>query len=128
MVQQKFWLTGRLSSSGNTVEDTESENETFPADDAEPVADVFAALSDPLRVEIIRALAAHQREVIDEDGAAFSTLRKAVGTVDSGRFRYISTTYVVASSKKPIVATSLLTPARKSSMQSSLGRTLTEPN
>ena len=61
-----------------------------PADraDRQPAADAFAALSDPLRVDIIRALAAHTRANPETPTARFSTLRTAVGDVDSGRFRY----------------------------------------
>ena len=52
-----------------------------------PPADAFAALSDPLRLDIIRALAdCHQAN--PETPVRFSTLRKAVGDIDSGRFRY----------------------------------------
>lgn len=49
---------------------------------AEP-ADAFAALADPMRVDILRAL-------WDADGneATFSELREAVGVSDSGRFNY----------------------------------------
>lgn len=49
---------------------------------AEP-AEAFAALSDPMRVDILRAL-------WDAEGneATFSELREAVGVTDSGRFNY----------------------------------------
>lgn len=74
----------QLFGSGNTVADTNTGTETVPTTNSEPVADVFAALSDPLRIEIIRALSDHHREASRRDEIAFSTVRKAVGTVDSG--------------------------------------------
>jgi DNA-binding transcriptional ArsR family regulator len=50
-------------------------------------ADAFAALSDPLRVDVLRELSAHRRETGGEV-AGFADLRKRVGVRDSGRFRY----------------------------------------
>jgi len=64
----------------------EAAPETDGVDGAEPAA-AFAALSDPLRVEILRALNAHRRET-GEHVAGFAALRKRVGVRDSGRFRY----------------------------------------
>lgn len=46
-------------------------------------ADAFAALSDPTRVEILRALWES-----DDDAVSFSELRAAVGARDSGGFNY----------------------------------------
>ena len=75
---------------------------TAPGDDAEAAdasgdeesdarqtdpAVAFAALSDPLRVDILRELSAHRRETGGEV-AGFADLRKRVGVRDSGRFRY----------------------------------------
>ena len=57
------------------------------AADADP-ADAFDALSDPLRVDILRALAAHHRETGDGSPIGFADLRRRVGVRDSGRFRY----------------------------------------
>lgn len=51
--------------------------------DATDHADAFAALSDPTRVAILRALWEHE-----ESAVSFSALRAAVGTEDSGRFNY----------------------------------------
>lgn len=70
---------------GDDPRQEESPEETI---DHRPAADTFAALSDPLRVEIIQALASHHRENPETPATQFSTLRKAVGDVDSGRFRY----------------------------------------
>lgn len=50
-------------------------------------AEAFAALSDPLRVDILRALAANHRESGPEP-VGFADLRKRVEVRDSGRFRY----------------------------------------
>ncbi|WP_327050700.1 winged helix-turn-helix domain-containing protein [Halomicrococcus gelatinilyticus] len=50
-------------------------------------ADAFAALSDPLRVDILRELSAHRRTT-GEEVTGFADLRKGVGVRDSGRFRY----------------------------------------
>lgn len=50
-------------------------------------AEAFAALSDPLRVDILRELATAHRESAAEP-VGFADLRKRVGVRDSGRFRY----------------------------------------
>ncbi|MFC7140691.1 winged helix-turn-helix domain-containing protein [Halosimplex aquaticum] len=50
-------------------------------------SEAFAALSDPLRVDILRALAAFHRESAPEP-VGFADLRKRVDVRDSGRFRY----------------------------------------
>ncbi|WP_459193317.1 winged helix-turn-helix domain-containing protein [Halosimplex sp. J119] len=50
-------------------------------------AEAFAALSDPLRVDILRALAGFHRESAAES-VGFADLRKRVDVRDSGRFRY----------------------------------------
>ena len=58
------------------------------ADDAsDRRADAFAALSDPLRVEILQGLSAHTRTTGDPI-IGFAELRKRVDGRDSGRFRY----------------------------------------
>ncbi|ELZ29146.1 hypothetical protein C475_02979 [Halosimplex carlsbadense 2-9-1] len=50
-------------------------------------SEAFAALSDPLRVDILRELAsAHRERAVEPMG--FADLRKRVGVRDSGRFRY----------------------------------------
>ncbi|WP_246308356.1 winged helix-turn-helix domain-containing protein [Halosimplex rubrum] len=50
-------------------------------------SEAFAALSDPLRVDILRELAtAHREPGVETVG--FADLRKRVGVRDSGRFRY----------------------------------------
>lgn len=61
-----------------------------PVDDAGDVdpADAFGALSDSLRVDILRALAAHHRETRGRNVLGFADLRRRVGVRDSGRFRY----------------------------------------
>lgn len=51
-------------------------------------ADAFGALSDPLRVDVLRALADHHRETGGADPVGFANLRRRVGVRDSGRFRY----------------------------------------
>lgn len=51
-------------------------------------ADAFGALSDPLRVEVLRALLAHHRETGPRTPAGFADLRRRVDVRDSGRFRY----------------------------------------
>ncbi len=50
-------------------------------------SEAFAALSDPLRVDILRELSAHHR-TNEEDAMGFADLRRGVGVRDSGRFRY----------------------------------------
>ncbi|MFC5972158.1 winged helix-turn-helix domain-containing protein [Halomarina salina] len=47
----------------------------------------FAAVADPTRVDVLRALAEHVRET-GEQVCRFSTLRKRAGVEDPGRFRY----------------------------------------
>ena len=51
-------------------------------------ADAFGALSDPVRVGIVRALTEHGRESWPPTGLGFADLRRRVGVEDSGRFRY----------------------------------------
>lgn len=51
-------------------------------------ADAFGALSDPLRVDILRALGGYHRETEYEKSIGFADLRRRVGIEDSGRFRY----------------------------------------
>ncbi|GAB3667347.1 DUF7351 domain-containing protein [Halopiger thermotolerans] len=66
---------------------TEDERESRLA--LEP-ADAFAALGNPIRVEILRAFLEHAQADAGtaEPVVRFSTLRKTVGIRDSGRFRY----------------------------------------
>ncbi|MDS0478452.1 winged helix-turn-helix domain-containing protein [Natrinema sp. 1APR25-10V2] len=63
-----------------TSDDEESRERRAPAD-------AFAALSDPLRVSILRELSVHHR-TSDEAAIGFADLRRRVGVRDSGRFRY----------------------------------------
>lgn len=49
--------------------------------------EAFAAVSDPVRVDILRELVAHARET-DTTVCRFSDLRERVGVDDPGRFRY----------------------------------------
>lgn len=49
--------------------------------------DAFAAVSDPVRVDILRELVAHARET-EAPVCRFSELRERVGVDDPGRFRY----------------------------------------
>lgn len=65
--------------SGSAPDDTSSGTDADAA---------FAALSDPVRVEIVRVLADRYRESPDNPVLAFSTLRRRVGVDDSGRFLY----------------------------------------
>lgn len=59
-----------------------------PESDDEPApADAFAALSDPVRVDILDALTDHHRDEGPEP-VGFAALRRRVGVRDSGRFRY----------------------------------------
>ncbi|MFC6723118.1 ArsR family transcriptional regulator [Halobium palmae] len=51
-------------------------------------ADAFGALSDPLRVDILRALGDYHHETEFEKTIGFADLRRRVGTEDPGRFRY----------------------------------------
>lgn len=57
-------------------------DETGIVEAAEP-AEAFAALADPMRVNILRAL-----WDAEDNEATFSELREAVGIADSGRFNY----------------------------------------
>lgn len=50
-------------------------------------SEAFSALSDPLRVDILRELSAQQRTSGD-DSLGFADLRRRVDVEDSGRFRY----------------------------------------
>jgi len=77
-------------------EEGDAEAESEVATEAEPgtaaeqrvaPAEAFAALSDPLRVDILRELAAAHREQTVEP-VGFADLRRRVGVRDSGRFRY----------------------------------------
>jgi hypothetical protein len=61
-------------------QDTDSDDEPAPAD-------AFAALSDPVRVDILDALTEHHRDE-GHDPIGFAALRRRVGVRDSGRFRY----------------------------------------
>jgi DNA-binding transcriptional ArsR family regulator len=68
----------------------ESDGASGPEDSGGPAVDpaaAFASLSDPLRVDILRALAAFNRESGPES-VGFADLRKRVDVRDSGRFRY----------------------------------------
>nr|WP_160133952.1 hypothetical protein [Halococcus salsus] len=47
-------------------------------------ADAFGALSDPLRIDILRALGNYHREAADERSIGFADLRRRVGVDDSG--------------------------------------------
>lgn len=51
-------------------------------------ADVFGALSDPLRIDILHALVEYHRKTSPETQIGFADLRRRVGVEDSGRFRY----------------------------------------
>lgn len=51
-------------------------------------ADVFGALSDSLRVDILQALGEYHRETQNRNPIGFADLRRRVGVDDSGRFRY----------------------------------------
>lgn len=57
------------------------------ADEEPGPADAFAALSDPLRLDILRELTDHHRSAGVEP-IGFADLRRRVGVRDSGRFRY----------------------------------------
>ncbi|SDL98262.1 Helix-turn-helix domain-containing protein [Halogranum gelatinilyticum] len=69
------------SSTSDGDADTEGRTHTDP--DA-----AFGALSDPVRVDIVRVLADRYREQPDDAVLSFSTLRKGVDVADSGRFLY----------------------------------------
>lgn len=93
---------GRTKRTAGRTASTEDETVTRPSEDAPAdgdatgdeesadrgsPADAFAALSDPLRVTILRELSAHHRTA-GEDAVGFADLRRRVGVRDSGRFRY----------------------------------------
>ena len=67
--------------------DRDGQRARVPADQRIDPSEAFAALSDPLRVDILRELAAVLRESGSEP-VGFAALRKRVGVRDSGRFRY----------------------------------------
>jgi DNA-binding transcriptional ArsR family regulator len=67
-------------------------SDSAPNGSGDPDA-AFAAVSDPTRVAILRALAAHARET-GETTAGFAALRKRAGVEDPGRFRYHLNTLV----------------------------------
>ncbi|RKD93499.1 DUF7351 domain-containing protein [Halopiger aswanensis] len=71
--------------------DTRNEDDQESRLDLEP-ADAFAALGNPIRVEILRAFLEHAQAGAEtgtaEPVVRFSTLRKTVGIRDSGQFRY----------------------------------------
>jgi DNA-binding transcriptional ArsR family regulator len=67
-------------------------SDSAPNGSGDPDA-AFAAVSDPTRVAILRALAAHTRET-GETTAGFAVLRKRAGVEDPGRFRYHLNTLV----------------------------------
>jgi DNA-binding transcriptional ArsR family regulator len=67
---------------------TGEESETESDDESVDPAAAFAALSDPLRVDILRELAAYRRETGGDDPIGFADLRRRVEVRDSGRFRY----------------------------------------
>ncbi|MFB6195377.1 MAG: winged helix-turn-helix domain-containing protein [Haloplanus sp.] len=75
----------RDDDSASDVHPFADEDDDANADDS---AAVFAALSDPLRVEILEALAAHHREQGPRTPVGFADLRRRVDVRDSGRFRY----------------------------------------
>ncbi|WP_254524368.1 ArsR/SmtB family transcription factor [Natrinema caseinilyticum] len=71
-------------------EETATDGETTDREETDErgsPADAFAALSDPLRVSILRELSAHHRTT-GEEAVGFADLRRRVGVRDSGRFRY----------------------------------------
>lgn len=79
----------------NTNRETDADEftaENADADDAAPArvdpADAFAALGNSIRVDILRAFLEHQQAAAATPVVQFSTLRRAVGLRDSGRFRY----------------------------------------
>ncbi|WP_231187758.1 ArsR family transcriptional regulator [Haladaptatus sp. DYF46] len=51
-------------------------------------ADAFGALSDPLRIDILRALGDYHHETEFKTTIGFADLRRRVGVEDPGRFRY----------------------------------------
>lgn len=62
---------------------TDSAEEDVVAVDRSDPEEVFAALADELRLEILQAMMAHP-----ESSVSFSDLREAVGVSDPGRFHY----------------------------------------
>ena len=71
--------------SGEPTANDESANRD--GESVDPAA-AFAALSDPIRVDILRELAAYRRETDGGDPIGFADLRRRVEIRDSGRFRY----------------------------------------
>ena len=63
------------------MDDAEDRPATAPAD-------AFGALSDPLRIDVLQALATHHRETGTAAPLGFADLRRQVGVYDYGRFRY----------------------------------------
>jgi hypothetical protein len=70
-----------------TGDDSHSSANEPEADEGIDPANAFAALSDSVRVDILRELSAHRRET-GTTVIGFADLRKRVGVRDSGRFRY----------------------------------------
>lgn len=68
-------------------EPTDGSEGNSPDDQRSDPSDAFSALSDPLRVDILRELSAHHRTTGEAD-IGFADLRRRVGVRDSGRFRY----------------------------------------
>jgi DNA-binding transcriptional ArsR family regulator len=64
------------------VRDVDEPREAVDPDDA------FGAVSDPTRVDILRALARHREEHPEDPSLSFGELRKRVDVRDSGRFLY----------------------------------------
>lgn len=80
----------------STGADVDAEADSEPADADDAVGDpdaAFAAVSDPTRIAILRALAAHVRET-GEESVGFAALRRRADVEDSGRFRYHLNTLV----------------------------------
>lgn len=78
---------GSDGSHGDHADERDAEESVAVAEQRVDPADAFAALSDPLRVDILRELAtAHREGAVEPVG--FADLRKRVGVRDSGRFRY----------------------------------------
>ena len=71
-------------SEGRTASEPPTSDE---GEDAVEPAAAFAALSDPLRVDILRELSTYRREG-GEEPIGFADLRRRVEVRDSGRFRY----------------------------------------
>lgn len=80
----------------STGADADGGGDSECADAADAVDDpdaAFAAVSDPTRIAILRALAAHARETGGES-VGFAALRRRADVEDSGRFRYHLNTLV----------------------------------